>query len=192
MSGWRAALVAAIVGGLVLLVGWAIPRLTAPNDGTTTTATGPPATADVTLACPVALRPACDSLGEEVDAAVRTWTTGDPLTEDEVLVAPSGRPPDGLEISGELARSPVAVAVWLERANVLASGCGGDPTSPVSKPPGPAVVGVGGASWGIFKLGLADPTLTEAGLAAWSALAGDGTPEGLAESLRLVAVMTDG
>ena len=57
---------------------------------------------------------------------MRTWTTGDPLTEDEVLVAPP-RPPDGLEISGELARSPVAVAVWLERANVLASGCGGDP-----------------------------------------------------------------
>ncbi|HEX2368506.1 MAG TPA: hypothetical protein VHM94_04650, partial [Acidimicrobiia bacterium] len=45
----------------------------------------------------------------------------------------------------------------------------------------------GSDSWGIFKLGLADATLTEAGFAGWSTLAGDGTPDGLADSLRLVA-----
>jgi hypothetical protein len=141
------------------------------------------------LACPVALRPACDSLGEEVDAAVRTWTAGDPIAEDEVLVAPPQDLPDGLDISGELARSPIAVTVWLERANVLASGCEGDPDlACVEAALGQQWSELGGSeSWGIFKLGLADPTLTEAGSAAWSALAGDGTPEGLAESLRLVA-----
>ena len=173
----------------MLLVGWAIPRITASDNGTTTTVTGPPATADVTLACPLSLRPTCNSLGQEVGAAVRTWTAGDTISEDEVLVAPTGDLPEGLTSSGELGRSPVAVAVWLERANVLASGCGGNADlACVEKALGQQWSDLGGSdSWGIFKLGLADPTLTEPGLAAWSALAGDETPEGLAESLRLVA-----
>jgi hypothetical protein len=89
-----------------------------------------------------------------------------------------------------VARSPVAVAVWLARSSVLQAHCGVDEIDLrcLGQAYGREWVDLGGSTaWGAFKLGLADPTLTEAGLAAWRAIASGSVPPSLADSLRLRA-----
>jgi hypothetical protein len=185
VSGWRAGLVAAAVGGLILLIG-ALVGVVGNGDGSASTTAAPPGAVD--LACVPALEAVCADLATSLGLGTRSYQPGVDPGEAVVVIAPAADLPAGM--SGPVvARSPIAVAVWRERALVLAPSCGGTV--------GPACLegaygaqwgDLGGhAAWGGFKLGLADPTRSESGLAAWRVVAAAGVPAGLEASLRLVA-----
>lgn len=187
MSGWRAGLVAAAVGGLILIVGIVVHAVGGDDGdpGTTTTA----APGDVTLACVPALKEVCADLGATLGVAVRTFRPGTDPGGDVVVIAPAGDLPDA---SGAtlVARSPVAIAVWRERAVILAPACGGIITKACLE----GAYGVqwgdlgGDAAWALFKVGLADPTRSASAMEAWRLVVDSGgVPAGLDASLRVRA-----
>jgi hypothetical protein len=188
MSGWRAALVAACIGGIVLLTGWLIGR--GGDDG------GDAGTSEATLAgdlpalaCPTALDDVCRELADAVGTTAVGFSTGGEPPVEAVIIAPAGDLPESA-IPGEVVgRSPIVIVVWRERALVLGASCStAVDTACLATAFGRGWGELGGDDgWGSFKLGLADPSRSEAALAAWSLLASGGVPEGLADSLRLRA-----
>ncbi|MFH1330444.1 MAG: substrate-binding domain-containing protein [Actinomycetota bacterium] len=186
MSGWRAGLVAAAVGGLILLVGAIVNA--AGGDGGSLASTTTAAPGDVTLACVPALKEVCADLGASLGVATRTFRSGGDPGDDVVVLAPAADLPAGMT-GAVVARSPVAVAVWRERAVVLAPACGGAvDLACLAGAYGKQWGDLGGnAAWAAFTVGLADPALSASGLEAWRAVAGAGVPRGLKDSLRVRA-----
>jgi hypothetical protein len=187
MSGWRAALVAACVGGLILLAGWLVGR---DGAGEGPAATEPTVSRDYpALACPTSLDEVCDSLASALGTGAVRFTAGEEPPGDAVILAPAADLPDSVEPGPVVGRSPIVIVIWRERALVLGASCGTSIDSAcLAAAYGRDWSELGGnEGWGVFKLGLADPNRTEAGMAAWSVLAGDGVPNGLGDSLRLRA-----
>lgn len=182
MSGWRAGLVAAAVGGLILAVGAVVAALG--GDGDTSETTVP--SAHVTLACVPALETVCADLGVELGVSTATYRPGTDPGDDVVVVAPAADLPADLTGS-VVARSPVAIAVWRERAVVLSPGCGGTiDLACLEAAYGREWGDLGGnPAWALFTIGLADPNRSASALEAWRVVAGAGVPTGLADSLRL-------
>jgi hypothetical protein len=179
--------VAAAVGGLILIVG-IIVHAVGGNDGdpgTTTTA----APGDVTLACVPALESVCAELGTTLGVATRTYRPLDGPVEGNVVIAPPGDIP-GATNSVLVARSPIAIAVWRERAVLLAPACGGTITRACLEGAyGRDWGDLGGnGAWALFKVGLADPTRSASAMEAWRLVVGSGgVPNGLDASLRVRA-----
>jgi hypothetical protein len=188
VSGWRAGLVAAAVGGLILIVGIIVHAVGGDDGdpGTTTTA----ASGDVALACVPALKDACADLGATLGVAVRTFRPGTDPSGDLVIVAPLAELPFGPDGAVLVARSPVAIAVWRERAVILAPACGGTITKACLEGAyGEQWGDLGGnAAWALFKVGLADPTRSASAMEAWRLVVDSGgVPAGLDDSLRVRA-----
>ena len=188
MSGWRAGLVAVAIGGIILAIGAVVAALG--DDGTpaysTTSTTAAPGA--VALACVPALEEACADLGATLGAPTRTFRPGTDPGDGVVVVAPAADLPSGMT-GAVVARTPIAVAIWRERAAVLAPGCGGTVgPSCLAGAYGRQWGDLGGdAAWAVFKVGLADPTRSASALEAWRAVAGAGVPSGLGGSLRVRA-----
>jgi len=186
MSGWRAALVAVCIGGAVLLAGWLVGRGGEDGDPGTTAS---PAAGDLpVLACPIALERVCGELAGSLGTSVVRLEPEGSAPAGAVVLAAAADLPDTLEPGPVVGRSPVVIVMWRERALVLGASCGTGEidTSCLASAFDRTWAEIGGDDgWGSFKLGLADPTRTEAALAAWSVLADAGIPQGLADSLRL-------
>jgi Bacterial extracellular solute-binding protein len=183
MSGWRAGLVALVVGGLVLAFGWVATRNGSPATSTTVPGVENP---DVALACPPALQLACDGLAQALGTSRRALPQGE-VPADTVVVDFAG------DISGELAaqpfaRSPIAVAVWGERAPTLEEACEVIDVDCLVANAGETWEDLGGpATWGTMLLGLADPTEGIADLEAWRLVAAANPGPELREWVRLRA-----
>lgn len=186
MSGWRAGLVAAAVGGLILLVGVIVHA--AGRDGGPSASTTSVAPGRVTLVCVPALKEVCADLGAALGVGTRTFRPGTDPGDDVVVLAPAADLPAGMT-GRVVARSPIAMAVWRDRALALAAGCGGTITPGcLDYAYGRPWEDLGGsAAWDAFTVGLADPTRSAAGLEAWRVVAGAGVPAGLRSSLRVRA-----
>jgi hypothetical protein len=166
MSGWRAGLIALALGGVILAIGWVMSNNAAP---TSTTGTGP-VNADFTLACPTALELACDQLAVALDAGRGRYQSGE-VPADTIVVTFTRDLPAGSEET-PFARSPIAIAVWRERAGNLESACGGVDIACLVSEAGKTWDELGGLdTWGIFHLGLADPAEGIADLEAWRLIA---------------------
>jgi len=186
VSGWRAGLVALALGGLILGAGAIVIAVGGGDEPPGTTATLAPQ--DITLACVPALKAVCAELGASLGAATQAFRPGTDPGGDVVVIAPQADLPAGM--SGPVvARSPIAVAVWRERALILAAACGGAiDLACLEDAYGRQWETLGGsAAWAGFKLGLADPTRSASALEAWRAVAGSGVPAGLERSLRVQA-----
>ncbi len=184
MSGWRAALVALVVGGLILGAGWLIPRLGSDEED------APPTDEDIsglTLACVPVLSPACDAIGAELDVRVVSWEPGRSLPDRYVLLAPEADLTGGLQPGPIVAQSPIVIGAWLDRSSILLSRCGTLDLQCVASSLGRRWETIGGNdAWGDFKIGLADASSSDAGLLAWSAIQPLADGQRLSQSLRLV------
>ncbi len=184
MSGWRAGLIALALGGLVLAIGWVVTRDTSSSTSTTTLPGGE--NADVALACPPALQLACDRLGQVLGTSRRSLPQGE-IPADTLIIDFAG------DMAAELAaqtfaRSPVAIAVWGERAPTLERICGAIGVQCLVDNAGRTWDELGGpANWGTMLIGLADPTEGLADLEAWRLVAGANPPAGFGEWVRLKA-----
>jgi hypothetical protein len=184
LSGWRAGLIALAVGGLVLAIGWVATRDGSPSTSTTTVSgvENP----DVALACPLALQLACDGLADVLGTS-RTLLSPGEIPADTLVINFAG------DIAPELAaqhfaRSPVAIAVWGERAATLETNCGAIDVQCLVDKAGQTWEELGGpATWGTMLIGLADPTEGIADLEAWRLVAAAAPPPGLGEWVRLRA-----
>jgi hypothetical protein len=184
MSGWRAALVAGAVGGVILLAGWIASSGGGDTPASTTVGDAP--IEGAALACPEALETACRDLAADLGVPFLGFEGEEPGA-GTVVLAPAADLPATLEAGPVVGRSPIAIVVWRERANLLAAACGSVDLACLETAYGRDWADLGGdPAWGAFKVGLAEPT-TAAGLAAWSLVATDGVPPGLADSLRLRA-----
>jgi hypothetical protein len=173
MSGWRAALVAAVVGGVVLLVGFFVARNPEPN-GTTTTSL-PEAGVEVRLVCAPALETVCQTLATGFGGTASELRAGSTPPEDAVVIAPLTDVPAGLTLGSVIGRTPVVIALWSERSGVLSRHCGGKiDAACLAGAYGQTWAELGGDdSWGEFKIGLADPSAGAGELAAWQAVGTD-------------------
>jgi hypothetical protein len=184
LSGWRAGLIALAVGGLVLAIGWVVTREGSPSTSTTTVSgvENP----DVALACPPALQLACNGLAEVLGTSSITLPPG-PIPADTLVINFAG------DLAAELAaqpfaRSPIAIAVWGERAPTLESTCGAIDIQCLVDNAGQTWEELGGPStWGTMLIGLADPTEGIADLEAWRLVAAASPPPDLGEWVRLEA-----
>jgi hypothetical protein len=143
----------------------------------------------VTLACVPALQQVCADIGATLGVATRTFRPGTDPGDDVVVLAPAADLPAGLT-GVVVARSPVAIAVWRERAVILAPACGGTVNAACLEGAfGRHWGDLGGdAAWAAFKVGMADPTRSASALEAWRLVAGaGGAPAGLGDSLRVRA-----
>jgi len=172
------------VGALILIAGIIVNAVRGdgetPPGSSTTAASGP-----VTLACVPGLEEVCAALGEALGVGAADYEPGSAVADGVVVIAPVGDLPEGT--TGQVVgRSPVAIAVWRERALVLEQFCGGAITPDCLEAAyGQQWGDLGGdPAWAGFNLCLADPTRTTAALEAWRAVAADGVPEGLEASLR--------
>ncbi len=172
MSGWRAALVALVVGGGILLAGWIVSRPASdqPSDDTTAESSPVEVDSDLVLACVPALEVACEQVASELGIAFERWSPGDQLPERGVTLGPSADFEAGTEIGPVVVESPIVVAGWRTRWQVLELACGDNvDVACVASSLGSTWPDLGGnSSWGDFKLGLVDPTRSEAGMLAWS------------------------
>ena len=192
MSGWRAAVVALVVGGVILLAGWFVSRPstgTGPDD-TTGGTVSVEVDSDLVLACVAVLEPACRSVAADLGVAFERWSSGAALPERGVVLAPAADFDPETEVGPVVVESPIVLTGWRTRWQVLELACGDVvDTVCVADALGSTWSELGGnSSWGDFKLGLADPTRSEAGMLAWSLLepAVVGNEDALAASLRLV------
>lgn len=185
MSGWRAALVALFVGGLILLGGYVIPRL----GGDETDAGGTDEDiSGLTLACVAALEPACANAAAQLDVSAVTWAPGRTLPNRFVLLAPAEDLPDELMPGPVIVESPIVIGAWLDRSSILLARCGALDIDCVGSVLGRQWEDLGGNdAWGDVKVGLADPTRSEAGLLAWSIVHPSSSRTAIGQSLRLVA-----
>lgn len=182
MSGWRAGLIALAVGGVILAIGWISTRSESPTSTTLPTTVD----ADVTLACPVALSLACDELAEILGTGRATYQSGT-IPPNTIVVAFAANLPAELE-SQAFARSPIALAVWGERASTLESVCGTVNVECLVTTAGTPWEQLGGPStWGAFLIGLADPTNGITDLEAWRLVAAENPPDNFGDSVRLRA-----
>lgn len=173
MSGWRAALVAAVVGGIILVVGFVVSN-EPEGDGTSTTSL-PEAGVEVRLVCAPALDAVCQTLATGFGGAASQLRPGSTLPEGAVVIAPLADVPAGLTVGAVIGRTPVVTAVWSERSGVLSRHCGGKiDASCLADAYGRTWADLGGDdSWGEFKIGLADPHAGASELAAWQAVGTD-------------------
>lgn len=185
MSGWRAALVALVVGGAILATGFWVTRPDAAADTLPGPTTRPPVEG-VRLVCVEALQPVCAAAAAELGASHTTWEVGEEVPELAVVVAPAADL--GAADAPMVGRSPIVIGAWRERAQVLQATCGALDAACLSRAIGSTWADLGGRdTWGDFKLGLADPSKSEPGMLAWSVAAGLAEEEALDRSLRLVA-----
>jgi hypothetical protein len=186
MSGWRAALVALIVGAVILGIGYLIPRLGAdaapPDDGDAEDTSG------VVLVCAPVLHQACQAVADELDLDTARLEPGRSLPDRHVLVAPASELPEGSEPGPPLVRSPIVIGAWLERSQILSARCGTIDLDCLAGAVGERWEDLGGNdTWGDFKLGLASPATSESGVLALAMLTPAVERSDLAASLRLVA-----
>lgn len=191
MSGWRAALVALVVGAVILGIGYLVPRLgtdgTAPDAGN-----GGEDTSGVVLACAPAIQEACTLVAAELELSTVSWQPGASLPDRHVLIAPAADLPEGAEQGPPLLESPIVVGAWLERSQILSARCGSIDVECVVGALGSRWEELGGNdTWGDFKIGLADPTTSDAGMLAFSLLSPVADRGDLATSLRLVTTDDD-
>jgi hypothetical protein len=169
MSGWRAGLIALALGGVILAVGWVVSREGGPSSDTT----GPVVDSDLTLSCTPAFELACDQLAERFGLARSTYRPGTEVPQDTVVIGFAGDLP--VEAT-PIAKSPIAIAIWAEKAPALRSTCGNIDPACLADRAGTAWTDVGGSSdWGTIRLGLADPDQGIADLQAWKLIA-DASP----------------
>jgi hypothetical protein len=188
VSGWRAGLVAAAVGALILIAGIIVNAVRGdgetPPGSSTTAASGP-----VTLACVPGLEEVCAALGEALGVGAADYEPGSAVADGVVVIAPVGDLPEGT--TGQVVgRSPVAIAVWRERAVILSPACGGTITKACLEGAyGRQWGDLGGdAAWAGFKVGMADPTRSASAMEAWRLVVDSGgVPDGLDVSLRVRA-----
>lgn len=184
-------MVALVVGGAILLTGWIVSGTSASGpDDTTATSVGPDVDSDVALACVPALETACEAAAQTLGVAADSWEPGSPLPERGVLLAPAGDLPDDAAAGPVVAESPIVIAGWLTRWEILALSCGDVVDAAcVAGSMGRSWAEIGGnQSWGEFKVGLADPIETESGLLAWSYFgpAAQTNADGVGPALRAV------
>jgi hypothetical protein len=181
MSGWRAGLVALAVGGVILAAGWAFSR--SPDlPGSTTI----PEEADVTLVCPPAYSLVCDQLALRWGAARATLRPGDQPEAGTLVIAPRSDLPPGSD-PVVFARTPIAIAIWQERAPALERACPIQVSCLIDQA-GVAWSELGGPTgWGMVTLGLADPAEGIADLEAWRLFVDGGAGQGLGSHVRLRA-----
>ncbi|MGH8928829.1 MAG: hypothetical protein ACRDWH_10795, partial [Acidimicrobiia bacterium] len=184
MSGWRAGLVALALGGLILGIGWVVTRDSSQSPSTTTV----PGVdnAEVALACPPALLLACDRLAPVLGVARTTLRPGAIPADTVVINFSADLAPDlGAQ---DFARSPIAIAMWGERAPTLESACISVDVVCLVEEAGRTWQDLGGpATWGTFLLGLADPTEGASDLEAWRLVRAANPPEGFGDTVRLRA-----
>ncbi|MGH8924099.1 MAG: hypothetical protein ACRDWA_05595 [Acidimicrobiia bacterium] len=179
MSGWRAGLVALALGGVILAIGWVIGR----DDPTPTTSA--PVDADLTLACTSSFSLVCAELASRFGYTSNGYTLGTEVASDTVVIGFAG------DLPGEattFARSPIAIAIWAEKAPKLEQACGDvDPACLVSQA-GTSWVDLGGSSdWGPVRLGLADPETGIAELESWKLIAAQQPPDGFRQFVPLTS-----
>lgn len=180
MSGWRAGLIALVLGGVILAIGWVLTR-----DGSPTTTTVPGTVeADVTLTCPEAFHLVCDELAARLVLRRDDFTPGQEIPADTVVIAFAG------DIAGlaptAFARSPIAIAAIGERAPALERTCGTVDISCFVSQAGASWGDLGAPSaWGIVKVGLADPDGGIAELEAWRLVVGASPANGFGENVAL-------
>ncbi len=181
MSGWRAALVAAVVGGLILGVGAFVTR----------EQPGPPGTATsidesgASLTCAPAIEPVCRTLAGQLGVPY----SAEPV-EQGVLIVADGATVVGFDEVATLSSTPVVIGVWTERASVLsARGCEGElDLDCLLGHLGTRWDAIGGrAEWGEIRLGMANPAAGPAELAAWRVVAHPEIAPELTAGLRLRA-----
>lgn len=187
MSGWRAALVASIVGALILITGYVVPRLGGGDQS------GPSGIEEdisgLVLVCVPALEPACDAVAAEIGIASIGWEPDGDLPDRHVLVAPAGDLPEGATTGTPIAESPIVIGAWLDRSQVLSAHCGQVDFECIGSTLGSTWEEIGGNdAWGDFKLGLADPSRSETGMLGWSTAQPLATRSDMSHSLRLVTV----
>lgn len=183
---------ATLLGGVVLMIGFfvsgdpgaATPVDTAAPSGETDT---PADRRGPHLACDPAILEACQAAAEILDMAATTWTLGDTAPGEGVVLA-SAQDLEASQIDTEgatvVASSPIVIAAWRDRAQILLASCGQIDEACLGSSVGMDWETLGGpGGWGAFKLGLADPTQSEAAMLAWSVLAPEITSESL-DSLR--------
>lgn len=171
------------VGAVVLVAGYVVPRLGSDPGA------APSVDADVVLACVPAVAPACREVAGDLGVATIAWTPGEPVPASAVVVAPGPDLPAGVGSGEVMARSPVVIAVWLERLPLLAEACGGAVDfGCVAGNAGAAWTEIGGPeTWGTFTIGLAEPGAGEAELLSWWAVQEAGPSPRLDAGLRLTA-----
>lgn len=166
MSGWRAGLVAIALGGVVLAVGWFLNR---PDPSDPTSTTDPVTQSDLRLACSAAFSLVCDELAELNGYGRSDYSISDPIPEDAVVIGFASDLPAGATV---FARSPIAIAVWAEKAPTLENECGTVTPACLVEQAGTPWSEIGGSSgWGAVRLGLSDPETGIADLEAWKLIA---------------------
>jgi hypothetical protein len=164
----------------VLAIGWWLNRPDGPGSSTTTAA---PAGAAI-LACPPALDLACDGLAAAVGARRGVYSGGEIPDDTVVLAEAAALPAD----AAPFARTPVAIAVWHEKAPTLAGACGGiDVACLVANAGRPWTELGGSAAWGSLGLGLANATAGQVDLEAWRLVDAAGPGAGFPDHVRLQA-----
>lgn len=180
---------AAMVAAAVLVRGWLDDRGDASDDGDD----GGPSDEQATLLCDPALVAVCRQLEEQrgdlvvevVDAASAFDRFADPVfsTRDDpvdgwLVPAPfpamvdearqrGGQAPVFDEIGDPLARSPLVIAMWVERADALAPGCPGGEVGwrCIGDAAGRPWGDLGGSpGWGRLEPGFEDPATSATGL----------------------------
>jgi hypothetical protein len=179
--------VALIVGGLVLAVGWIVSGSGGSDIPGTTATTAAVADPDTVLACVEVLEEPCKAVAATLGVSARTWTPGSPAPDRGVIVAPAAELTDGMTAGPVVATSPVVIAGWLQRTQPLEVHCSDVvDIACVAGAFGQPWASLGGSeAWGDFKIGLADPTRSEAGMAAWALLAPSMPASGFSNSLRI-------
>jgi hypothetical protein len=102
-----------------------------------------------------------------------------------VVIAEAGSLPAEAQ---PFARTPIAIAIWHERAPALTGSCGAIDVECLVQNAGRPWSELGGsASWGSLGLGLADATAGQVDLEAWRLVSGAGPDAGFTDSVRLRA-----
>ncbi|HJQ95725.1 MAG TPA: substrate-binding domain-containing protein [Acidimicrobiia bacterium] len=182
MSGWRAGLVALALGGVILAIGWVIGRDDpAPSPGTS----APVVDADLTLACTQSFSLVCTELANRFGFASTGYTLGSEIGADTIVIGFAGDLP--AEASA-FARSPMAIAVWAEKAPRLQQACGEVNPACLVDQAGTRWEDLGGSpGWGTLRLGLADPETGIADLEAWKLIATEEPTNGFRQFVPLTS-----
>ena len=182
MSGWRAGLVALALGGVILAIGWVMGREDPASDPDTSV---PVVDSEVTLACTQTFSLVCGELATRFGLASSGYTLGSEIPADTVVIGFGGDLP--VEATA-FARSPIAIAVWAEKAPRLEQACGAiDPSCLVGEA-GTRWEELGGSpDWGTVRLGLADPENGIAELEAWKLIADQEPAPGFSQFVPLTS-----